>query len=172
MLIPTLDTPRLRLEPPSAACQAAYEAFFTDASASLHYGGPISRARAQARLNSDVENWRRQGFGVWALRLKDTQAIVGTCGFWQGAGWPRELTWWLLPEARGRGLAVEASRAALHHAYSAFAWREVQTYMNDNNPIARRLALKLGGQFVHRAEFPDGLERDVFRLPPPAADCR
>lgn len=169
MQIPTLETNRLRLLPPSAACEAAYASFYTDASASAHYGGPLSAGQSWARLASDLGSWQLQGFGVWAIELKSERAIVGTCGFWQGRGWPRELTWWLLPAARGRGVAAEASIAAIRHAYREFGWPEVQTYMNDDNGAARGLALRLGGQPTGRQRFPDGLERDVFLLPPPAA---
>lgn len=168
-LIPTLDTGRLRLVPPSVACEKTYEAFYADARASGPYGGPLTPGQAWARLASDLGHWHLQGFGVWAIELPAERAIVGTCGFWQGKGWPRELTWWLVPSARGRGLALEASRAAVHHAYTAWAWPEVQTYMNDDNASARALALRLGGRVVERRRFPDGLERDLFRIPRPLA---
>jgi [ribosomal protein S5]-alanine N-acetyltransferase len=169
MLIPTLETDRLRLIAPAARCEAAYVAFYTDASASQHYGGPLSAGQAWARLAADLGSWHLQGFGVWAIEFKPEGSIIGTCGFWQGHGWPRELTWWLLPSARGRGLALEASRAAVKHAYQIFAWPEVQTYMNDENAGARALAMRLGGQVVRRQRFPDGLERDIFHIPPPTA---
>ena len=76
--------------------------FYTTQAASHAYGGPM------------------QGFGVWAIERMGTRDIIGTCGFWQGNGWPRELTWWLLPVARGQGYALEASRAAVAHAYTSF----------------------------------------------------
>lgn len=169
MAIPTLETDRLRLVPPTAECETAYQAFYTDASASQHYGGPLSVGQAWARLATDLGSWHLQGFGVWAIEFKPEGAIVGTCGFWQGKGWPRELTWWLLPSARGRGVALEASHAAVLHAYQRFGWSEVQTYMNDNNAAARALAMRLDGHLVGRQRFPDGLERDVFRIPRPTA---
>ena len=134
----------------------------------------MSAAQARARLAADAGAWVLQGFGVWAVERRTDQAVVGVCGFWQGAGWPRELTWWLLPEARGGGLALEASRAAVAHAYRVFGWPVVHTYMNDGNAPARALALRLGGQCTGRQPFPDGLERDVFcipdaKAPPPRA---
>lgn len=92
--------------------------------------------------------------------------MLGVCGFWQGKGWPRELTWWLLPMARGQGIALEASRAVVNHAYECFGWPEVQTYMNDNNEAARALVARLKGQLVGRQPFPDGVERSVYRIPP------
>ncbi len=168
VLIPVLDTPRLRLVPPSAQCEDAYRRFYTDAAASAAYGGPLSAAAAWARLCADAGSWLLLGFGVWAIERRDAGDIVGTCGFWQGRGWPRELTWWLLPEARGQGLAKEASHAVVAHAYAVFGWPEVQTYMNDDNDAARALAIALGGERRARARFPDGVERDVFHIPPPS----
>jgi ribosomal-protein-alanine N-acetyltransferase len=163
--IPTLETERLMLEPPSEAGWASYERFYTDAEASRMYGGPLSLRQAWARLASDLGTWHLLGFGVWLVRRRQEGDCIGTCGYWQGKGWPRELTWWLLPEARGRGIAKEASRAAIAHGYGAFGWDAVRTYMKDENEAARALVLSLGGSKTGRQVFPDGLERDVFLLP-------
>ncbi len=165
--IPALQTERLNLLPPGRFCEAAYRAFYTDAEASKAYGGPLTAAAAWTRLASDIGSWHLQGFGVWALQRREQGDVVGVCGFWQGLGWPRELTWWLLPEVRGQGLAVEASRAALRHAYREFGWPQVQTYMADDNQAARALVLRLGGQKLERRAFPDGDQRDLFLLPEP-----
>ncbi len=169
MQIPTLETPRLRLVPPSGACDEAYRRFYTDEGASRAYGGPLTPGAAWARLCADLGSWYLQGFGVWAVERKAQGDIVGTCGFWQGKGWPRELTWWLLPDARGQGFAKEASIAAITHAYQVFGWSEVHTYMNDENTQARTLIESLGGKPIARQRFPDGIERHVFHVPRPAA---
>jgi ribosomal-protein-alanine N-acetyltransferase len=170
--IPILTTARLSLLPPSALAWETYERFYTDAEASRPYGGPLSVRDAWARLSSDVGSWHLQGFGVWVIQRRAEGENVGTCGFWQGKGWRRELTWWLLPEARGTGLAQEASVAAIAHAYSTLRWPVVETYMKDENQAARALVIRLGGEKIARERFPDGLERDVFCLPRPetAAD--
>jgi RimJ/RimL family protein N-acetyltransferase len=167
MPIPTLFTERLVLIPPDRTCEHLYEKFYTDAEASGAYGGPLTSGAAWARLASDLGTWTLQGFGVWVIQQRESGKLVGVCGFWQGKGWPRELTWWLLPDVRGLGIAQEASKAAITHAYDVFGWTSVQTYMNDSNKSARALALKLGGQIIGRQAFPDGLERDLFHLPRP-----
>lgn len=164
-LIPTLHTERLVLIPPSAACENLYEAFYTDAAASRLYGGPLTSGAAWARLAADIGAWHLQGFGVWAIQRREQGGLVGTCGFWQGKGWPRELTWWLLPSARGSGIAHEASLAAVAHAHGVFRWPFVETYMNDGNEPARKLAHRLGGVGTGRRSFPDGIDREVFRIP-------
>jgi [ribosomal protein S5]-alanine N-acetyltransferase len=165
MQIPTLTTDRLLLLPPSALADDLYRRFYTDESASGAYGGPISAGAAWSRLASDLGSWHLQGFGVWLLQRREDGDLVGTCGFWQGKGWPRELTWWLLPEARGTGLAFEASQCAVAHAYHVFKWQAVETYMKDTNELAKALVKRLNGEKIMRQVFPDGLERDVYRIP-------
>lgn len=147
---------------------AAYMAFYGDAAASAFYGGPLSENRVFARLAADIGHWHLRGFGVWSLVDRDTGSTLGTTGFWQGPEWPVELTWWLLPKARGRGLAQEASRVAIAHAYDSFGWDKVQTYMDDANDPARKLVLSLGGTKARRLTFPDGKLRDLIDLPNPA----
>lgn len=169
MEIPALRTARLELVAPDPGCADAYERFYTDASASRDYGGPLSGAASWTRLAADLGSWYLQGFGVWALRKRGEADVVGTCGFWQRKGWPRELTWWILPAVRRQGLAKEASLACIEHAYSGFGWKEVATYMDDSNAAARAVATSLGGVVVARQAFPDGQERDIFRLPRPSA---
>lgn len=167
MQIPTLETDRLVLLPPSAACDDLYQRFYTDADASRAYGGPLTPGAAWSRLAADLGSWFLQGFGVWVVQRREQGDLVGTCGFWQGKGWPRELTWWLLPAARGGGVALEASRAAVAHAYDTWRWQCVETCMNDANSPARALVRRLHGTKTGRRLFPDGLERDVFRIPAP-----
>lgn len=166
-MIPTIETERLRLVPPSLECYEAYEKFYTDAEASKAYGGPISKEQAWARLKADLGSWHLLGFGVWVIQMKSDNSFVGTCGFWQGNKWPTELTWWVTPEGRGKGIATEASNAALLHAYNEFKWKTVETYMNDENAPARALVEKLGGQKVRRESFNDGLSRDIYEIPKP-----
>ncbi len=165
MKIPTLTTARLLLVPPDRDCEDLYRRFYTDGEASKTYGGPLTPGAAWSRLASDIGTWTLKDFGVWAVRDSKDRNLIGACGFWQGLDWPRELTWWLLPEARGRGFAQEASLAAIACAYEVWHWDEVQTYMQDENHAARALVLRLGGVKTKRQTFPDGLERDVFHLP-------
>lgn len=164
-MISTIETPRLRLIPPSKDCFDLYERFYTDVEASKMYGGPIEKEQVWARLKADLGSWHLLGFGVWVIQLKSDNQLVGTCGFWKGKDWPMELTWWVLTEFRGKGIATEASRAAIFHGYIHLGFNSVETYMNDENYGARALVEKLGGVKSNRTNFPDGLSRDIYTLP-------
>lgn len=166
--IPRIDTERLRLRAPEAGDAPSYAAFYTDAAASEFYGGPLLPHQAYGKLCQDLGHWQLKGYGVWILTRRDTGDVVGTAGFTWPDGWPRhEMTWWLLPAARGQGFAVEASRALIAWAYDNTDWDRVETHMKDANTPALRLVERLGGRKFDRIPFPDGHDRTLWELPRP-----
>ena len=165
-MIPELETGRLLLRAPVAADFGVYRDFFADAAASDAYGGPLSADRAWRVLATDLGHWSLRGFGRWSVVEKQSGRMVGGCGLWWPEGYPRhELTWWIIPEARRHGYAIEASRAAVRFGYRSLGWPVVETHMNDENEPARRLAEKLGGRIIARETFPDGIARNIYALP-------
>lgn len=161
-----LSTDRLTLRGPVADDFAAYRSFYADAEASAFYGGPLAPALAWRKLAFDIGHWSLRGFGMWSLVARETGLMIGSCGIVHPEGWPRhELTWWIMPQARRRGYALEASQAVLGWAGQALGWPAVETHMNDENLPARRLAERLDRQVIARELFPDGQFRDVFAMP-------
>lgn len=164
--IPELKTGRLVLRAPRQDDAAVYEAFYSDAEASKEYGGPLSFGQAWGQLAKDLGHWHLRGFGRWIMTTKSGGYPVGSCGLWHPAGWPYpELTWWVLPGERRKGYAAEASRTVIDYAYHTLGWDRVLTYMNDDNTAAVQLARQLGGVSIGREHFPDGLFRNIYRLP-------
>jgi [ribosomal protein S5]-alanine N-acetyltransferase len=164
-MIPELDTPRLRLRGPNSEDFPVYRDFFHDADASAHYGGPLSATAAWRVLATDLGHWQLRGFGRWSVIEKSSGAMIGGCGLWWPEAYPRsELTWWIVPSARQKGFAKEASRAAIQFGYETLRWDLVETHIEDSNDAARQLVVSLGGAVIAREEFPDGVTRDVFRL--------
>ncbi|MET1413215.1 GNAT family N-acetyltransferase [Roseibium sp. HPY-6] len=164
----SIMTEQLVLRPPMAGDFEIYKSFFMDAEASHFYGGPLRVDQAWRVLAAHIGHWHLRSYGIWMIEMKSTGQAIGGCGFVWPEGWPRrELTWWLLPEARGRGLAAEASRSAIRHAHEDYRWTRVETHMNDDNHAARGLVRKLNGVEIAREVFPDGLVRSVYELPCP-----
>lgn len=168
MLIPKIETERLILREPCANDYKIYQAFYRDELASAAYGGPLSDMLSWKKLAADLGHWPLRGYGMWSVQERQSGDMIGGCGLVWPEGYPRsELTWWIIPTARRKGYALEASRAVIKFAYEELKWDLVETHMNDENIAARNLVLKLGGTILTRASFPDGLDRDVFRLPKP-----
>lgn len=173
MTAPTLTTERLTLRMPMLADFEAYRAFYADAESSGFYGGPLRPDQAFRVLANDVGHWHLKGYGKWVLERRDSKEVAGGCGLVHPNSWPSaELTWWLAKDHRGIGLAQEASQSVISFAYGTLGWDTVETHMRDENIAARKLAERLGGRFVRRANFPDGFERDVLAFPKPADEVQ
>ncbi|MGP1354670.1 MAG: GNAT family N-acetyltransferase [Parasphingopyxis sp.] len=164
--IPRIETERLLLRAPGADDFPVYRDFYADAEASAFYGGPLDAGMAWRKLAADIGHWELRGFGMWSVVDRESGQMVGGCGLVWPESWPRhELTWWITPAGRRKGYAFEASRAIVDFAYRQWEWPQVETHMDDENEAARRLAEKLGGTVIAREPFPDGKERNIYRLP-------
>ena len=164
--IQTIETERLRLRAPRESDATAYQQFYSDAEASKFYGGPKPANEAWNKLARDLGHWYLRGYGPWTVERKDGGGIVGSCGLIWPDGWPRsELTWWIATAARRQGFAKEASRAAIRFGYDTLRWDLVQTHMKDENTAAISLTEALGGVVIGREVFPDGIVRNIYKLP-------
>lgn len=165
--LPELTTERLTLRAPTQADLPAYQAFYKVSDVTVGaYRGQRSPDEVVRILADDIAHWQARGFGVWLLRRRGDETVLGGAGLVLDDDWPsHELTWWLMPGARGRGFASEASRAIIAFAYDTLGWDQVRTFMRDHNTPAHRLAQRLGGTKIDRQTFPDGVTRDIYALP-------
>jgi len=115
-MIPTVETPRLRLRAFTLADLDAYAAMCADAEVMRHIGagGAVDRDTAWRHLAMFLGTWALHGHGMWAIERRSDGALIGRAGFLDPPGWPGcELGWLLARDAWGQGYAFEASRAAL-----------------------------------------------------------
>jgi RimJ/RimL family protein N-acetyltransferase len=153
-----LETERLVLRPLGDEDRAAYAEIFEDA----------------RELDRAVEHWREQGFGHWAILDRESGRLIGALEIHyagQGIGGIApdevEIGWTIAPDLRGRGIATEAARAAIDHAFATLDVPHLVAYIRPENETSQRLAIRLGMR--HDA---DGLTRSgdrmlIFRLPRP-----
>jgi len=167
MTPPVLTTARLTLRAPTACDRAAYHAFYFSTELTVgHYRGGRSDAEVDAILSREITHWATNGFGMWLLRKHSDDTVLGGTGLEFADDWQmHEVTWWLMPEARGHGYATEAARVVVDWAYEHALWPQVETFFRDENVASRRVAERLGGTFDRRECFPDGVTRDVYALP-------
>lgn len=87
---------------------------------------------------------------VYAIRLRDGGALVGTCGVIRHrAGWTcAELGYWVAAEHRGRGYAPEAARALADHTLRAMDLDRVFARVFPANPASMRVLEKAGFERV------------------------
>jgi RimJ/RimL family protein N-acetyltransferase len=137
--------------------------------------------RRWSSLGDDVEAWvaqerlERRGpsraicragddraVGKVALRMPGYASPATTCEAIVASDHPvGELSYWLLPRARGRGLALAAVREMLDTVVAATYLRSVVLDIEDSNAASLRLAQRLGAD---RRE-PSRIEHDRSDVP-------
>ncbi|GGS68811.1 MULTISPECIES: GNAT family N-acetyltransferase [Streptomyces] len=106
------------------------------------------RADARARIDRMHARWRAETGAVWALARPDGPAVglVGLNDIDLAAG-SAELVYWLLPEARGAGLAVTATRGLARWALADLGLHRLRLCHSTANPASCRVAQKAGFTF-------------------------
>lgn len=164
-----MATERLWLRPPEPADADAYLGLFLQPAVEAWLRpaplAPFAAPELTRMLAEDIEHWEDAGFGPWALIERESGAYVGRAGLrWTAIGGAAavELAWTVDPGRQNRGLATEASRAALELA-RAQRIEEVAALILAANLASRRVAAKLGMLGDGSAQHA-GLPHLVYRL--------
>lgn len=165
-----ITTARLTLRPPAPHDWDAFRDFMMSDRATA-FGSHMNLGKAFRSFASELGHWQIKGFGMWAVCWQGDDTARALIGPWAPPDWPEpEVGWMVLdPAAEGTGLATEAARAAIDHAYAVLGWPTVVSYVGIGNTRSARLAEKLGAVLDPAAPqpFPD-TPLWVYRHPAPA----
>jgi RimJ/RimL family protein N-acetyltransferase len=158
-------TERLKLRPPEEQDRHRFVELFCDEVFMEFSGGVLDRPAAHHRFDEMLQRAQELPFAKQPVIERETDMIVGYSGvnWFEFEGERRlEFGWRLVPEARGRGFATEASRAVLALAGGSFRG-EVLAMIDPTNHASANVARKLGFVFWKRAVV-DGYLDDLYRL--------
>lgn len=128
----------------------------------------LDQARAYLR-DGALRSYAEHGFGMYAVRRKDTGALIGNCGLVRREGLDGpDLGYALLPMHAGRGFAHEAAQAVIADAATRLRLGRLQAIVNPDNVASIGLLQKLGFEFDKMIVLPH-IEHslDLFHLPLP-----
>lgn len=143
---PTLTTDRLHLRPLLPSDLDAFQRLHDDAEVTRYLAPPrpLTHPESFRLLAQVLGHWQLRGYGYWAVSLNQGP-FIGMVGLWFPEGWPGvELGWRLQPEFWGKGLALDASRAVMRHAFDALQLPELLSIIRADNQRSIRLAERLG----------------------------
>jgi ribosomal-protein-alanine N-acetyltransferase len=115
----------------------------------IGYGATLSREETWDNLEKIMNGFRRRGFGRWAVERRDTGALIGYCGFsTMNPELGVEVAYMLAREEWGKGLALEAGRAALRYAFETLDLDSVAGISLHENRRSRTVLERLGMKFI------------------------
>lgn len=160
-------TERLRLRTMEEGDFDALRMVLGDEDNMRYYPRAFDDAGVRDWIRRNRERCRVFGFGLWAVCLKETGALIGDCGVTMQNinGFIRpEIGWHIRRDMQRRGYAREAAAAVLDWTFSNTPFQIIYCYMKFDNLPSARTALSLG--MAQTEEYPDdvnGVTR-VFAL--------
>ena len=141
-----IETSRLYLRELNQADYSSLAAIVQDEQTMYAYEGPFSDAETQAWLDKNILRYKQDGFGLWAVILRESGAMIGMAGLtWQSIEQATVLEIGYLLNRRywGMGFAIEAAKACKEYAFSVLEANEVYS-ISDTNIASMNVAIRNG----------------------------
>lgn len=153
---PVLTTDRLVLRAPLAADWPAWRDFALSPRSHFVRAAEITEGLAWRGFGQMIGHWVLRGFGTFIVTDRATGQPLGGVGPWYPVNWPEtEIGWHIWTEgAEGGGLAAEAARATIAHAWGALGWTSMVSYIDPANLRSITLAERLGATLDPAAAQP------------------
>lgn len=120
-------------------------------------GAPCLTSVEEARtvlLQRPIEDYRKYGFGRWAVVLKANAKVIGFAGLKYLEEWREvDLGYSLLPEHWGLGLATEASQACVRYGFQTLQLSRILGLVDPAHVRSVRVLEKCGLAFEKMVEY-------------------
>lgn len=140
-----LETERLYLREMNQRDFVALCKILQDDETMYAYEGAFSDEETQEWLDRQISRYRKWGFGLWAVILKETDEMIGQCGLtmqpWKNEevleiGYLFNRMYW------HRGYALEAAEACKEYAFEVLKVEEVCSIIRDTNRSSQKVAVR------------------------------
>ena len=151
-----LETDRLILR---EYVEEDFDALFeilSDTETMQHYPAPFDENKTRNWINWNLDNYKKYGFGLWAVVLKETGEFIGDCGITlqniDGEQLP-EIGYHIHKDYWRKGYAREAASAVRDWAFANTAFDTLYSYMKYTNVASYSTAASIGMTKIK--EYPD-----------------
>jgi ribosomal-protein-alanine N-acetyltransferase len=112
-------------------------------------GSAYTESEMQEFLNFCFREYLRRGIGPWGIVLRTTGIMVGSCSFYHIDSNHRsgDVNYYVTPQYRGQGLAVEALRAVLEFGFADVGLSRIHARCTPDNTGSERVMQKAGMKF-------------------------
>lgn len=153
-----LETPRLYLREMVQSDFSLLCKHLQDLDVMYAYEHPFSDAEVQEGINKQFQRYKEDGFGVWAVILKESEELIGQCGPSMQPCEDRELLeigYIFQKKYWHNGYATEAAVACKEYVFNHLGAEEVFSLIRDTNiasqNVARRNGMDICGKFIKQA---------------------
>lgn len=162
-----LETKRLILREMDQNDYDALYAVLADSDIMEHYPYTFDEARVRSWITRNMERYSIDGFGLWAVVLKETGEMIGDFGITMQnihGQWLPEIGYHIRADHQRKGYASEAAAACIRYAFENYDFPAVYSYMKYTNIPSQKTAIKNGMRFIEEYEDSDNTYTRVFAI--------
>lgn len=146
-----IETKRLFLREMTADDLPVLRSILQDDEVMTYYNGAFSDEEVQAWLDRMLDRYRKDGYGLWAVILKESGKMIGQCGLTNQEPLGKtilEVGYLFLREYWHQGYAAEAATACKEYAFGVLGADELYAIIRCTNRGSIRVAERLGMTIV------------------------
>ena len=151
-----LETERLFLREMTMSDFDALFAVLADPEIMQHYPYSFDEERVRSWIERNMNRYKNDGFGLWAVCLKETGEMIGDCGLTlqniDGEMLP-EIGYHIRKDQQRKGYAKEAASAVRDWAFTNTEYPALYSYCKYTNEGSFKTAESIGMHF--EKEYPD-----------------
>lgn len=151
-----LETERLILREMTMSDFDALYAVLADPEIMVHYPYTFDEARVRSWIERNMNRYKENGFGLWAVCLKESGEMIGDCGLTlqniEGSMLP-EIGYHIRKDQQKKGYAREAAAAVRDWAFANTEYPALYSYCKYTNVGSFKTAESIGMHF--EKEYPD-----------------
>ena len=151
-----LETKRLLLREMDPGDFQALFQVLGDPEIMRHYPCAFDGRHVRDWIKRNMDRYRRDGFGLWAVCTKDTGELIGDCGLTLqriNGEWLPEIGYHIRRDCQRKGYAKEAALAVRDWAFRNTDLTALYSYCKSTNGPSIRTAESIGMRFA--CEYPD-----------------
>ena len=124
----------------------------------------IPKERTRSIIETSIESFEANGFGLWAVFLRSDRAMIGFCGFWNFHDPPRlELLYGITASRWRQGFASEVARAMIRYGFEELSLERIEASTDAANLVSTSVMKAVGMSFWKR-ELTNGLETIYYAI--------
>lgn len=157
-----LDTKHLTLREYTPEDADALYPVLSDAETMSFWPKPLSMDNVRAWIDRSIRSYSENGFGRYAVVLKETGELIGDCGIVRSELDGQaviDLGYIIHKNHWKKGYATEAARAVIDFAFSTLNLSTLHANMPHDHHASRKVAEKLG--FTRVKEFNNERNRGI-----------
>ncbi|MFD0589042.1 GNAT family N-acetyltransferase [Paenibacillus sp. GCM10027627] len=155
-----VETPRLLLRKFRQEDAASLHPIFSDAETMAFYPAPFDWEKTEHWIEKNQNRYIHDGYGLWAMCLKETGEVIGDCGLIKQQVDDKEETeigYHLHKKYWSQGLATEAAKACRDYGFYTLGLAKLISIIDPEHSASIRVAERIGLTFEKQAFIFDRL---------------